>query len=261
MKKTTALILALIMCVSLASCKPEEEEIVRKEIVGEWIAVAINAQAVFREDGTGELTMDDATQSVTWKYEASSDSYTVTGEKTYKALFATEYDIDYVIVDGIDFCHAYDYDGAYTVMITRHYEDISALTESMTKVELDSVYDLGNDVSVQFIDVTKSSDGSSLQLTANFINGSDATVKDILPLTVSSKCYLADHAFAVTATETLDWSFAQDGLAAMEIITETVDLFRGENIDKTLLLFNDVVGAVYFEMNGTQYYFDLTDWF
>ena len=64
MKRIIALVLALVICLSFVGCKKQKE--MKTDIIGQWMAVSVNASVTFNEDGTGELEYGGK-QSLTWK--------------------------------------------------------------------------------------------------------------------------------------------------------------------------------------------------
>lgn len=262
MKRILTFLLALCMIFSMVACNTAAEEPLenKTEIVGEWIGLSGNAYVVFREDGTGELQTND-TQNITWRYDAKRDCYIVTADQDYDAIFFKEYDLEYVKFMGIDFCRSYDYDTAFTIMQTRRYDDIAILTAEMTELELHTVYNLGNGVSVSFSEITESVDGNGLQIMALFTNESEQTANNIEPIAFNSKCYLFGSSVPATNTLTPQWSFLNTGLVAGACISETVTLFSANNVAQTVKNFREVVGAVYFQMNGTNYFINLKNFF
>ena len=82
MKKTIALLLALVLCLSLVACgggneipntteAPTEAEKTDLKIIGTWITdPSYNDYVlVINNDNTGSLSVDGGTESLTWAYD------------------------------------------------------------------------------------------------------------------------------------------------------------------------------------------------
>lgn len=258
MKRIITAILAFCLCLGMAACNAEKED--KKDIVGEWMAVSINAAAVFNEDGTGELNYGGTTQNVTWKYDADLQSYVVAADQSYNAIVGTEYDMEYMTLRGVDFYRMDDYDKAYTLMLSRRFEDITNVTAEMTKIKLNTAYDLANAVTIEFAEISKVEffDREALQIAYSITNNRAEAVSDGLSAVMNGKYYLADHNSATTTTG--DWVFCH-WIDAGETVTNTWVFDPGEDIQATIDAHGMVIGAIYFEMYGQQYYIDLSEWF
>lgn len=254
MKKIITAILALCLCLGMAACKAEKED--KKDIVGEWMAVSINAAAAFNEDGTGELNYGGTIQSVSWKYDPDTDRYIVAADQTWTVLVSKEYDMDYMSLQGVDFYRPDDYDKAYTLMLSRRFEDITNVTAEMTKIKLDTAYDLTNGVTIAFTQISK--DGDSLLLNYAVTNNRNETASEGLSAVLQGKYYLANHNSAVTSTT--DFNFA-DSVGAGDMATGSLKFSIAEDPQATIDAYGMVIGALYFEMYGQEYCIYLSEWF
>ena len=256
MKKVISAMLCLCMIFFIAGCSGADEKIMKTDIVGEWMSPSVNAAVVFNEDGTGLLEYNGK-HNVTWMYDPDRDRYVVSGAETHDALVGKEYDMDYMSYMGIDFYRPDDYDNAYTLMISKRFEDISLFTEGMSKIELNKYYDLLNGVTIEFTEVTKDSNGKSLQVSYTVVNNRNEAVTEGLTSQSNAKGYFADVHGAVDLSQSVQWA---ESLKAGEIVSDTVALMYHENTQGTIERHSMVIGAVCFEFSGQHYYFDLSDW-
>ena len=258
MKKIIAILLVLGICGSFAACS-EPEKISKTDIVGEWMAPAVNAAATFNEDGTGELTLN-GTNSATWEYDADKDQYIVNADKTYYVAFATEYDMPILNVDGIDFYRPDDYDKAYTLLISRRYEEIIELTGEMEKLEQNRVYDIANGVTIEFtgISVQNGEMADGILLEYLIMNNRTDAITQPLYIEPYARLFLADSQIAVEWSEYTVLAASVDASAAY---TGSRIFSLNAFTEKTILQFGRVIGAVIIELNGEHYYIDLGDLF
>lgn len=258
MRRIISLLLILAIGGSLAACnKPATEY--KTEIVGEWIAISVNAAAVFNSDGTGELTMNGKHEA-TWSYLPNTDRYVVEADKTYSALLSQEYGMQILTIDGVDFYRNDDYDKALTLLISRRYEDITEHTVDMKKVELNKVYDLNNGVTITFTDVavTKSDLGDGLNLKFQIMNNRTDRVTDGLTLGLNFRYYLFDQKDVISKTDHMVLAAYVDAESACE---GTFPIPLDFQTEKTVSRYGRVIGAVTFEMYGVNYFIDLSDYF
>ena len=255
MKRITALVLLLGICLALCACN-QQEPVMKNDIVGEWMAPSINAAAVFREDGTGEIDWGDK-ESVTWKYDPEQDCYVITGTNTTNAKVGKEYDMPYLSIEGVDFYHFDDYDKAYNLMISKRLEDILIFTENMTKIELNKSYDLANAVSIEFTDVTRDSSEKGLLVSYTVTNHRNETVTEGLISQGNGKGYFVSSSSAVDLNGSFQWA---DSIDAGNSVSNTLTLMFHENVPATIQRDGRVIGAVCFEFSGQSYYFDIGDW-
>ena len=69
MKKTIALLLALVLCLSLVACGNSNK---KKSIVGKWECAAEDSVIIMNEDKTGSVTNSGNVMEFTWIYDESS---------------------------------------------------------------------------------------------------------------------------------------------------------------------------------------------
>lgn len=255
MKRIMVVMLVLSMFFAFCACSAEQKEM-KTDIVGEWIAVSVDASAVFHEDGTGELQYNGK-QSAMWKYDPDTDKYVVTGDQTYDAIVGKEYDMPYMSIMGIDFYQMDDYDKAYTLLLSRRLEDISIFTENMTKIELNKKYDLLNTVTIEFTEVTVHTSGNGLLVSYTVTNDRNEEVSEGLTSISKGKAYLADHNDAVALNASFPWA---ESIEAQGAISDMLPLMYHESILDTINRYGMVIGAVCFEFSGQYYYFNLSDW-
>lgn len=255
MKRITAFVLLLAMCLALCACN-QQEPVMKNDIVGEWMAPSINAAAVFHEDGTGEIEWDNK-ETVTWKYDPEQDCYVITGTKTVNAKVGKEYDMPYLSIADVDFYYFDDYDKAYNLMISKRLEDILIFTEDMTKIELNKSYDLANAVSIEFTEVLRDSSEKGLLVSYIVINRRNETISEGLLSQSTGKGYFADSSSAVDLSGSFQWA---DAIEAGGSVVNTLTLMYNENVPATIKRDGRVIGAVCFEFSGQSYYFDIGNW-
>lgn len=259
MKKIIAVLLALCLCIGMAACSAEEEA--KTDILGEWMAVSANASAIFNEDGTGELNSSGTIRTFTWKYDRDLKRYVVAYDIgiTTNAAVGTEYDMQYLNLQGFTFYRMDDYDKARTLMLSKRFEEIAAFTENMTKIKLNTPYDLANAVTVQFtgISVVDLYGNDALQIDYSITNEraeacSDATV------TMTGKYFLEGRSSATTSTGEFGW---EGTIEPGQTFTATRMFDFSEDPQATIDAYGMVIGAVCFELYGGQYYIDLSEYF
>ena len=257
MKKIISILMVLGMLLSFAACSDSEETAVNKtDIVGEWMSPSVNASAVFKEDGTGELSLY-GTHSATWKYDAKTDRYIVTADKTYNVIVGKEYSMPYMNIDGIDFYLFDDYDNAFTLMISKRCEDIANLTADMTEINVGKSYDFGNGITIIFsnIALSETAEDDGVMIDFMMLNEGETPYNGDLSLTLNGKYYLAEEPAAISRTETFQLAQSIDSCSGVS------DSFRFSLVAKvadTVERYGMVIGAVYFEMNEQNYYIDLS---
>lgn len=259
MKKLLSVILVICMMLAIAGCNNSEEAapVVNKtDIVGEWMAPAINAAAIFNADGTGELSWNGKKEAV-WNYVPETDNYNVVAGATYQVTFGKEYDMPYICINGVDFFKLDDYNNAYNLMIGKRFEDINNLTAEMTKVTTDDVYTLANGVTIQFhnIEFLETEENDGVYIEYMITNESETTLTSGLTLTLNAKYYLASkqEAFTGFASEVLASS-----VPAGSGITDSFEFPLVSKVEETVSRDSMVIGAIFFEMNGQDYYIDLS---
>lgn len=255
MKKWIAAILCFCVIFSITGCNKEEKEM-KTDIVGEWMTPAINAAAVFNEDGTGYLEYNGK-NDITWRYDADRDCYVVSGAETQDALIGKEYDMDYMSFMGADFYRPEDYDKAFTLLISKRFEAISMFTENMDKIELNKTYDLLNGVTIEFSDVTKDSSGKGLLVSYTVTNYRNEAVTEGLRSLSKGQGFFAEKQDADDLSGSFQWA---ESLEAGESVTDVLPLMSHENTGTTIDRYNLVIGAICFEFSCKNYFFDLSDW-
>ena len=258
MKKIIVSFLIFAICCGFAACNAPEVEY-KTDIVGEWMSPAVNAAAVFNEDGSGELTLN-GTHSAGWTYLPDSDKYAISADKSYTATYSVEYSMPILTIDGIDFYRPDDYDKAFTLLISRRYEKVTELTIEMTKLELNKVYDLENGITISFSDVSVSTteENDGLFLEYQIINNRTDAITQPLYIEPYAEYFLADYQNAVVGSEHMVLAVAMDGSAAFDGGRRfSLDGFTAQTISR----YGRVIGVLTFEMYGTHYYIDLADYF
>lgn len=258
MKKISTFLLALCLCFGFVACSVEQKEM-KTDIVGEWMAVSVNAAAVFYEDGSGELEYNGK-QSVTWKYDPDIDQYVVTGDQAYNAFVGVEYDMPYVSIMGIDFYRMDDYDKAYTLMLSKRLVEMTILTEGMTKIKLDTSYDLANAVSIQFTKISaagnEETDGLMIEYT--IANNRAQAVTESLSVSFNATFYIANRIDAMTTTDNVVLISA---IEPFEAFAGSQTIFLGVQTQPTIDWYGKFIGVLWFEMCGEKYYIDLDEYF
>ena len=256
MKRIIALILVFAMCLSFAACRKENsEKVMKKDIVGEWMAVAVNAAAVFNEDGTGELTYNGK-HTATWTYDPDQDRYIIHADKIYTVTVGKEYDMPYMCLDGVDFYNPDDYGNAHSLLISKRFEDITFATESMIKIETGKSYDILNGVAIDFMQIER--DGAALKISYMLTNNRTDAVSEQISLKLKGRYFLANHTSAVISEKN---TVLASTLGAAEGTTGSFTFQLGEDPKATMDAFSMVIGVICFEMNGNAYYIDLGNWF
>lgn len=258
MKKISAFFLALCLCFGFAACRAEQKEM-KTDIVGEWIAVSVNANAVFYEDGTGEIQYNGK-QSVTWMYDPDTEKYVVTADQAYDAFVGKEYDMPYMSIMGIDFYRMDDYDKAYTLMLSKRLEDIMSLTVGMSQIKIDTVYDLANAVTIKFtkISVTENEETDGLVIEYMISNNRTEAVTENLSVTFNGKFYLANRNDAMTMAEQVVLTSA---IEQGEIVADAQTISLGVQTQPTIDNHGMFMGVLCFEMYEQNYYIDLGNYF
>lgn len=261
MKKIISVLLALCLCIGLSACAGSnfQEKEMKTDIVGEWIAVNGNAAATFYEDGTGVLE-HNGKQNVTWMYNPDSNRYSVAGDGTVQAFVGKEYDMPYMSMMDMDFYHLDDYDNAYTLMLSRRCEDILELTSDMVKISVDETYDLANGMTIQFtaVSVSDTAENDGLQLDYTVMNHRVESVNDPITLDLSAKFYLTEEPKAINMNQSFSLFESMKGESGY---SDSIRFSLLAKVEDTVSKYGMVIGALYFEMYGQQYYIDLADCF
>ena len=88
MKKTIALILAVVLCLSLCACGGSKNK--TSVFIGKWDGGNGELLLVVNEDKTGELTYEGEVVAFTWIYDENSSMMVVTPEdESYNVLSFT----------------------------------------------------------------------------------------------------------------------------------------------------------------------------
>lgn len=258
MKKFAAVLLGAAMLFTLAACR--KENVLKTEVVGEWIAVSNGTTVVFREDQTAEMTVKGKTQGYTWTYHSDTNSYSLDGIPTYTAKYGKEYDLEYLSISGVDFYRMDDYNTAITLMLSKRHEEIANLTSQMKKVECNTAYDLVDGVTVEFsnIAIVELSGVEVLQIDYSIINNRKDKVSDSASSALYGKYFLKDQVLATLDIGNIAWFSSMD---AGEIITNSLVISLKEDPKPTIDAYGKVIGAYYFKMNGQEYFIDLSEWF
>ena len=263
MKKILALLLAAVMCLSLCACSGESDN---KAIAGEWKAVSCDASAVFHEDGSGALSGTFIPGcNFTWKYDKDLKCYVIAAAQTMNATINTINEIEYIsLYGGIQFFRVENYDQAIQIVVNNREDEIANLIDGKTKLELGVAYDLGNDLSVVY-NVIPVNEGERFDLileTAVSNNGtSEIQYMSSLPASYTAKYYLYDAPNGTTSNGGMGWSGQSNARAGETVvISNSLITKNAADVEKALDVFGKVIGAFCFEMNGTEYYIDLSDY-
>lgn len=258
MKKLLSFVLVLVMMLSMAACAASEEApvVYKTDIVGEWMAVAVNAAATFNEDGTGEVSIGGA-KAATWKYDPATDTYIVLADTTYTVTAGKVYDMPYITINGMDFFQLDDYDNARTNLHSSRCEDIVNLTSEMTKVKNDETYPIADGVFIHFTacELKEKENCDSLKVDYMIGNDSENAFDTALTLTLTAKYYLADKQEAHTGFAMVDLA---SSISAGSGIVDSFEFDLNGKIAETVKRDGIVIGAVCFEINGQNYYIDLS---
>ena len=261
MKKLLSMFLVLCMVLSAAACSAPANDVPvenKTEIIGEWMAPAINAAAVFNADGTGELSMG-GTKPATWTYDAATDSYIVVADTTYNVKAGKVYDMPYILINDTEFYTVDDYNKARDHLHSSRCEDIANLTADMIKVTTDNSYTLMEGVSIHFTNISfAQSEGIDGVCVDYMIANESETIVGVndLTLTVNAKYYLASKQAAFTGFASIPLIFApiESGSGATESFTFNLDYQVAETVARDGM----VIGALTFALNGQNYYIDLS---
>lgn len=115
MKKLLAMLLVAVMSFSLVACggetetdsndkqqeisQTDNENASKNSVVGKWEYAEENSTLVLNEDNSGELTNNDKTEAITWKYDDDSHTILVTlvdSDWTEECTYMAEDDTIYV---------------------------------------------------------------------------------------------------------------------------------------------------------------------
>lgn len=257
MKKFLSVILVFTMMLSIVACSAQEAPVVYKtEIIGEWMAAAVNAAATFKEDGTGELSIGGKKQA-TWKYDPATDTYIVVADTTYTVTAGKVYGMPYISINGMDFFQLDDYDNARTNLHSTRCEDIVNLTSDMIQIKTDETYPLADGVYIHFTNIEFSEGENCDGLYIDYMIGNDteSNFTSGLTLTLNAKYYLASKQQAFTGFASIPLA---SNVTAGSGITDSFEFSLDDKVAETVKRDGMVIGAIYFELNGQNYYIDLS---
>lgn len=284
MKKLIALLLAVVMCLSLCACGSNAEKDAsstgastnsqsagggesnsQAAIVGEWKAVSTDASIVFNEDGTGMLNYGSK-QDFTWKFDEDLACYMIAASQTYNTSIQTEDGIESITLSimyrDIAFYRPEDYNTALELLLQNRRASIAEFTNGIKKLELGTAYDSGDGMSVVFTDI--SYDGSTLLFYADFSNNR-TTESYASEFHYTGKYYLVSGGREVWSG-TYGMGFREIGsdmglnLAPSETKAGVGSIDLDDEIQNTLDAYGVLIGAFQFEIYGTTYYIDLSEY-
>ena len=263
MKKALSLVLALVLCLSLCACGAGNNE---TAIVGVWRSVTMDLEAVFDEDGTGWIEGDRVKMNFTWKFDKELNCYMVATSQTFSSNIQTEGDAEYILLTGNKLYRAEHYEQGLSNTIENQRRKIEELAEGKVKLELDVPYDFGNGVIVTYTDIVRCDgveDSCRLEVTVEIENNAhDNGNGPILPSERDAVAYLY-HVGKTGGSNSFYWSDGESiGLTPTEtgVYTGTL-IYFDKKITDTIEKYGVVMGIVYFEMNGVEYYVDLSEYF
>lgn len=262
MKKILLVVLTFFLCVSMFGCAqtqdPQQDQVpapeMKTEILGNWICVGDNTTAAFQADGAGVLSG----KIVTWKYDPDSNSYMITDEDTYTALFDIQEGIEHLSVDGTDYYRPHDQQKAVELTVVKRREDIAKRVSGMRKIQLDTTYVLTDNMTIKFSDITRQ-DEDILMASYSVTNYRPETMLEPICSELSGKCYIAGQAKAMDIYGMLEFAYPIESGETVEGIVMLCELI--DVVQPTVQQYGELTGVIHFGLYGTHYYLDLNEYF
>ena len=133
--------------------------------------------------------------------------------------------------------------------------------DGKVKLEIGVTYDFGNDVSVTFSRIARDGDGNWI-LEATVVNNglNQVSIHDVLPSQRSAKYYSYGAPNGTNSNGMMSWNGTRDIPQNTTATITSVIMESTPESEKAVEIFGKVVGACCFEMNGTQYYINLSEY-
>lgn len=249
MKKAIVVILTICLSFGMFACNKEEN---KNEILGEWIAVAGGASAVFNPDGTGEV----ASRQITWKYDAELGSYTIADKINYNATIYEDSGIQFMKLLNAEFCRPDDYDQAFNLMISRKQEEYLNLVTMKEEIQIGKNYELAQNVSIQFTNIQVESDNLLIAY-YDITNNGTKSVAEPLESAYEGR-YFRKESSGIRFSGTCSWCSSIEPEQTIQYQTGLCDISGSK---ETIEAYGAVYGVIWFDLGGKQYYVDLSDYF
>ena len=266
MKKMFALLLAAVMCLSLAACGGGSE---KEALVGQWKSLEEGDVIEFKEDGTGVWYE----QPFEWSYEKADKKYAMTAMGiTITFEIVEENGIRSLTQLGMfspwKYYHIDDYEKAMETANLAAVEELNSYTEGKTKIEIGKSYDYAEGVSVVFrgASVIQYGNYQYVCIDAAFTSDSSVEEVDIYPAyKIDYKTYYLYDSTQVTSTGShIQWGAnLGDQGGAMELqpggtVETRGSVYCAHDYNASLDRISNMICS--FELDGTEYYMDLSEY-
>lgn len=264
MKKWLALVLVLALSLSLCACGGGGSGSGggKNAIVGEWKSLD-GSVVKFNKDGTGDVDGTD----FTWKYDGELKTYTIAAGIAVTAAVKTENDLRFVEIVMTKYYHPDDHEKAYQAAVQNAKDEITSYTDGRTKIEIGKSYKYAEGITIEFLGATVI-DYSNGHVCIDAAFTSDANVK-------AAAIYNTDYLLAYkthylhdnTDTSWVSANGVQWGAnigeygGARKLEPGATVTTRGSVYNAHATPVEDITMMICcFELNGTEYYFDLTEY-
>lgn len=276
MKQVLSLFLTLTLCVSLFACRSvnssNDQDNTHESsqttgsgghgsmadytnaIVGEWNAFEGNQSILFVEDGTGKWN----DESFTWKYDTDLSCYVIATSTIQTTSIKVEDDDKYLTLSDINYYNP----SHFQILLENHYRDntneVRQTVNSMTKLEPGMQIN-SNSLSLTATFIGVSWDNKHIRIYFNITNdGSQMhTGGFLIQLPWDGFCYTD---FGKTAVKMLCHEVVPIETGETKQIAYYASIPKPSDIQKTLDIYGEVIGIIYFEHNNTTYYIDLSEY-
>lgn len=264
MKKIYAFILVLCLCATMCACNKNQDDEqpqlpeMKTEIVGEWKALGADASADFNADGSGTLS-EDGDREITWKYDPDSDCYVVTDTVEKNATFRMENDMEFLSIGNTEYCRAKDHQKGMQWLQKKRMDDIQNYTSAMNKVKLNTAYQITENVFITFTEISNMDNEGILTAKYSATNYRQDPIVEPLCAQMSVRCYVDGNPSVCTLIDTMQLDFPIEPRETLEGSVILFDFNMVQQADNDE--YGNVIGAVCLNMYGSQYYFDLSEYY
>lgn len=259
MKKLITIFLAVVICLSLVACGGNSTN-GKNAVVGEWKS-ANGDTFFFNSDGTG--ARDDS--DFQWTYNTESNLFTMHLMLDISFSIQEENGIKFIELLKTRYYHIDDYEKGFEIEKQAAIDTLNSYTEGRTKIEIGKSYDFSEGVTIAFLGATLIDySNGHLCIDATF-TGDNSVEKERLYGTYSFEYkthYISDEVNTSWISSTIQWgaNIGEYG-GAEELEPGATVQTRGS----VFSLYNTSVDKLStviccFEMNGIEYYIDLSDY-
>ena len=261
MKKMIAALLALAMCLGLCACRSGGEgsqaNKPEKTILGQWVAVTGDGVMSFNEDGTATLEIDGGKATGTWKYDKELASYVFAAGMTYNVQMVTENGLEYIKIGNTRFYHPEDREKALPIELEKLQAKVEEAAEGKEKVQFNTPYAVEYGT-IEFKSLTLSEESGYLILEVVVTSNRSWDSSNMVPFGGMQVFY---YGGSIQNGNAYDWPnvWLTDGEPVT--VSATINI-SGEKdfLAKTLEDWGKIMGILYFEMDGTEYYIDISEY-